>query len=234
MLKVENLSCILQDKEILKNISFSLKPGTINAIMGASGSGKTTLLRCLAKLNKFDDGSIKINGQDLRKIPPNKIGMVFQNFNLFPHMNVIDNLTFAALNLKIATKDEIVERAKNLLISFGLLDKSSQHPHHLSGGQKQRVAIARAMMMEPLILLFDEPTSALDPELVKEVSKIIKDLKNNHRIILTVTHEIRFASLCANRILFLDQGLLLDNMPSDQFFSGKNISERAKKFLDNF
>jgi polar amino acid transport system ATP-binding protein len=232
MLEIINLSCKIDEKEILKKISFSCKKNTIVAMMGASGSGKTTMLRCLAGLQNFEPGVIKFEGNNINDLADFKTGMVFQGFNLFPHLNVLKNLTFAPLNLKIRSKAETYEMAHKLLEDFGLLDKSKCYPNELSGGQKQRVAIARTMMMEPKVLLFDEPTSALDPELVGEVAQIIGKIKSPDKVIIVVTHEVRLANLCADRVLFFDNGSIIDDKATQDFFKGGNaISTRAQKFL---
>jgi ABC-type polar amino acid transport system ATPase subunit len=235
MLSIRNLSINYNQKNILNNISCDFDYNSINVIMGSSGSGKTTFLRCLAKLEKKFIGDIYIKNQKLESIKANKIGMVFQSFNLFAHMTVLQNLVFAPIELNIMEENQAIEKAIIILKKLYLEDKVDHYPHSLSGGQKQRIAIARAIMLEPEVLLFDEPTSALDPELVKDISENIKFLKNEKTIIIVVTHEVRLAKLCADRILFFDNGILLDNINASDFFAQDNmkISQRAETFLSN-
>lgn len=232
MLKAKNLSKSFQNQLILNDISFDLKVGTIAAILGPSGSGKSTLLRCISRLETADKGNITFQGQPLTSMPASSIGMVFQGFYLFPHMTVLQNLIHAPLQLKQMPKNQAQAQAKALLDTFGLSDKAHQFPNQLSGGQKQRVAIARALIVNPPILLFDEPTSALDPELVTEVAKLIQSLKSPKRLIMMATHELRVARLAADQILFLDQGVLIENASNKDFFKNPK-TERAKQFLKN-
>jgi ABC-type polar amino acid transport system ATPase subunit len=232
MLKVNNLSKSFHDHLILNDISFDLKMGSIAAILGPSGSGKSTLLRCISRLETADHGNITFQGQPLTHMPASSIGMVFQGFYLFPHMTILQNLIHAPLQLKQMTKSQIQTQAMDLLETFGLKDKASQFSGQLSGGQKQRVAIARALIVNPPILLFDEPTSALDPELVTEVANLIKNLKSPDRLIMMATHELRVAKLAADQILFLDQGVLIENEPNKSFFK-KPKTIRAQQFLKN-
>lgn len=232
MLKAQNLSKEFHSQLILKDISFDLKMGTIAAILGPSGSGKSTLLRCISRLESIKDGSIIFQGRPLTSLSASSIGMVFQGFFLFPHMTVLQNLVHAPLQLKQLSKPQAQAQSMALLETFGLSDKATQFPNQLSGGQKQRVAIARALIVNPPILLFDEPTSALDPELVSEVASLIQSLKSPDRLIMMATHELRAAKLAADQVLFLDQGVLIENATSDTFFK-KPKTKRAQQFLKN-
>ncbi len=238
MLNVNALTVTMQRdsaKRILDDIAFDVKDGQILAILGPSGAGKTTLLRCLALLHTQTSGTITVNGAPIDTLAAGKIGIVFQSFNLFPHLTVLDNMLLAPTCHKKDTAEALKEKAHALLTQFGLAAHAGAHPHNLSGGQKQRVAIARALMMDPPVLLFDEPTSALDPELINEVSEIIKALRQPNRVILVVTHEVRLARHVADHILFLDNGVLRDNVSRDVFFdeSGNGLSPRARTFLSN-
>lgn len=242
MIEVKNLKKSFDDLQVLKDISFEVKKGEVVAALGPSGSGKSTLLRSLIHLETIDDGNILIEGNSLckdGKYPSekeivkvcSKMGMVFQHFNLFPHMSVKDNLLCAPLLHKIAPKAELEEKCKELLDKVGLLDKLDAMPSNLSGGQKQRVAIARALMLNPDILLFDEPTSALDPELTKEVLKVIKQLAENKMTMIIVTHEIDFAAEVADKILFMTDGYVLDYDTPDNVLKNSQ-NERIKQFLN--
>ena len=222
---------------MLKGIDLKIKDGETVAIIGPSGSGKSTLLRCINLLELPDSGSILIDGEDIldkqtdiMKIRQ-KVGMVFQHFNLFPHMKVIENMTYAPREVKKMDEKEARDKSLKLLDMVGLSDKVESYPTTLSGGQKQRVAIARALAMEPNALLLDEPTSALDPEMVKEVLNVIKDLVNMGLTMVLVTHEMGFARELADRIVFLDGGVLVEDAPPDVFFSSPK-SDRAKAFLE--
>ncbi|MBY0281862.1 MAG: amino acid ABC transporter ATP-binding protein [Alphaproteobacteria bacterium] len=234
MLNVNNLVKKAFNGEILKNLSFIAKRGEITAIIGPSGSGKTTLLRCLAQLTPISSGNVQFSGQDLKELSHGEIGLVFQNFHLFPHLTILDNLILAPVSQGIP-REEVVQKAHHLLKQFSLNGKEKRFPGEISGGQKQRIAIARALMLDPPLLLFDEPTSALDPEMVKEVGEIISSLQDSKRVIILVTHEVRLAQQIANRVLFLDHGVLLDNVESKEFFStdSTKLSKRAQKFLSN-
>ncbi|MDP4725495.1 MAG: ATP-binding cassette domain-containing protein [Alphaproteobacteria bacterium] len=238
MLNVNALTVTMQrnpSKRILDNITFDVKDGEILAILGPSGAGKTTLLRCLALLHQQTLGTITFNETPIDTLAAGQIGIVFQSFNLFPHLTVIENMLLAPTCHKKGATEALLDKAQALLAQFGLTAHAGAHPHNLSGGQKQRVAIARALMMDPPVLLFDEPTSALDPELINEVSEIIKALRQPKRVILVVTHEVRLARHVADHILFLDNGVLLDNVSRDVFFgeSGDGLSPRAQTFLSN-
>lgn len=243
MIEVKNLKKSFGDLEVLKDVSFEVKKGEVIAALGPSGSGKSTLLRSLIELEKIDDGSIIIEGAFLcsdgkyppeKKIAPirSKMGMVFQHFNLFPHMSVRDNLICAPLMRKIAPKHELIKKCETLLDKVGLRDKIDAAPSSLSGGQKQRVAIARALMLNPDILLFDEPTSALDPELTKEVLNVIKQLAEDKMTMIIVTHEIGFAYEAADKILFMMDGYILDYDTPERVLKNSS-NERINQFLNN-
>lgn len=223
--------------KVLKEITTTIDKGEVVAMIGPSGSGKSTFLRCINLLETPTSGQVRINGKeitdpktDVMRIRQN-VGMVFQHFNLFPHMTVMENVTYAPVRVKNVPKAQARAKASELLNKVGLLEKANVYPAKLSGGQKQRVAIARALAMEPDIMLFDEPTSALDPEMVKEVLDVMKDLAHSGMTMAIVTHEMGFAREVANRILFLDQGRLVEDASPDLFFSTPK-SERACQFLE--
>ncbi len=211
--------------EVLKDISHDFYEGEVVVILGPSGSGKSTFLRCLNRLEDITGGQVVVDGIDItsKKTNINKyrenIGMVFQHFNLFPHMDVLRNITLAPVDLKKMTKDEAEKRAMELLKRVGLEEKAKVYPPQLSGGQKQRVAIARALAMNPDILLFDEPTSALDPEMVGEVLQVMKELAASGMTMLVVTHEIGFAREVANRVIFMDGGYIVEEGTPDEVFN---------------
>ncbi|MCT4661507.1 MAG: amino acid ABC transporter ATP-binding protein [Tissierellales bacterium] len=236
MIKLSNLVKKYGDKTVLKGVNLEIKSGEVVALIGPSGSGKSTLLRCINGLEKIHDGEIffkdsKIekNEKKLDEIRKN-MGMVFQNFNLFPHKTVLENICFAPENVKKQPKNEVQKIGVNLLERVQLLDKKDTYPKSLSGGQKQRIAIARALAMEPDILLFDEPTSALDPEMVGEVLDVMKDLAKEGMTMAVVTHEMGFAREVADRILFLDEGQIVEEAAPIEFFNNPK-SERAQNFL---
>jgi polar amino acid transport system ATP-binding protein len=231
MLKIDNVSKIISELTILDSISCDLNDGQIVALLGPSGSGKSTLLRCLSRLTPLSNGAIIYNGTNINDLPASKIGVVFQSFNLFPHMTVQKNLTYAPVKLKLMSENSAKEKADDLLTQFSLQDKYDQHPAQLSGGQKQRVAIARTLMMDPDILLFDEPTSALDPEMMGDVAQLILTSKRDNRLIIMATHELKICQLIADHILFLDQGKLVENCSKTQFFDNPT-SIRAKTFIE--
>lgn len=224
--------------QALKNASLTIKSGEVVLVIGPSGSGKSTLLRSVNKLEVLSSGDIwvdedHVTGQksDIRKIRE-EVGMVFQNFNLFPHLNVIDNITLAPELVKKTKKTVTKEKAKELLKLVGLSDKEKAWPNQLSGGQKQRVAIARALAMEPKVMLFDEPTSALDPEMVKEVLDVMLNLAKNGMTMMVVSHEMGFARAAADRVVFMDAGQVVEvGTPSEVFDNPKE--ERTKKFLQH-
>lgn len=237
MIKVEHLYKKFGSNEVLKDISTEIKKGEVVSIIGPSGSGKSTFLRCLNMLEVPTSGTIIINGQDLtgpkkdvQKIRQH-IGMVFQHFHLFPHLTVLENLTYAPMKVKGERKEEAQEKARTLLKRVGLSEKEKAYPSSLSGGQKQRVAIARALAMEPDLMLFDEPTSALDPEMVKEVLEVMKDLAKSGMTMAVVTHEMGFAREVADRVIFLDHGVLVEEGQPVEFFDSPK-TERARDFLE--
>ncbi|CDO04059.1 Arginine transport ATP-binding protein ArtM [Oceanobacillus picturae] len=237
MIKAEKITKVFGKNMVLEEISTTVQQGEVVTIIGPSGSGKSTFLRCLNLLEVPTSGEIFMNGNEITSPKINKlevrknIGMVFQHFHLFPHMTVLENVIYAPQKVKGIDKSTAVENAKKLLAKVGLTDKESAYPNHLSGGQKQRVAIARALAMEPEVMLFDEPTSALDPEMVKEVLDVIKDLADTGITMVIVTHEMNFAKEVADRVLFLDQGKLVEEgKPKDFFHDPK--SSRARDFLD--
>ena len=237
MINVENLSKNFGDLKVLKNISTTVNKGEIISIIGPSGSGKSTFLRCINKLEEPTEGHIYIDGMDLmdKNTDINKIrervGMVFQHFNLFPNMTVLENLTLSPIMVKKETKEEAEKYALYLLEKVGLSDKASSYPTQLSGGQKQRIAIARALAMKPEVILFDEPTSALDPEMIKEVLDVMRDLAKEGMTMLIVTHEMGFARNVGNRILFMDNGEIIEDCSPKNFFENPT-NERIKDFLN--
>ena len=237
MIKVVNLYKNFGKLEVLKNISAEIHKGDIVAIIGPSGSGKSTFLRCLNRLEEPTAGHIYVKGEDLmapgtdiNKVRE-KVGMVFQHFNLFPHKTVLENLTLSPMKLKGYSQEEANKKAMILLDKVGLREKADAYPNQLSGGQKQRIAIARALAMEPEVMLFDEPTSALDPEMIKEVLDVMRGLAKEGMTMLIVTHEMGFARNVANRLFFMDRGdILEDTTPAELFDNPKH--ERAKEFLE--
>ena len=244
-LNVTGLKKSFGKTEVLKGIDFSVNKGEVLVILGSSGGGKTTLLRCLNFLEIPQEGTISVNGEtifdasDKKEISEDKIkknrlhfGIVFQQFNLFPQYNVLRNVTLAPSLLKKGSDEEIEKKAKELIKKVGLSDKENNYPCELSGGQQQRVAIARALAMDPDILCFDEPTSALDPELTGEVLRVIKSLKNNNMTMIIVTHEIDFAREIADKVIFVDNGIILEEGTSD--ILDNPVHERTKSFLASF
>ncbi|MDM5245924.1 MULTISPECIES: amino acid ABC transporter ATP-binding protein [unclassified Lysinibacillus] len=237
MIKIEDLHKSYGQNEVLKGISTEVKEKEVIAIIGPSGSGKSTFLRCLNLLEEPTNGKITIagdvltdKGTDIMKIRE-EVGMVFQHFHLFPHKTVLQNLTYAPINVKGMDKAAAIKKAEDLLTKVGLFEKRNEYPNRLSGGQKQRVAIARALAMDPKVILFDEPTSALDPEMVKEVLAVMKNLADTGMTMLIVTHEMGFAREVADRILFLDGGKLIEDAPPEEFFTSPS-TQRAKDFLE--
>lgn len=223
VLTVKNLQKSFGKTQVLKDISFEVEDGEIVSIIGSSGSGKSTLLRCITKLETPDSGEIRVDG---------KMGLVFQNFNLFPHYSVLRNITEAPVHVMKVPKEEAEKEARNLLERLGLGDKADSYPHQLSGGQAQRVSIARALALKPKILFFDEPTSALDPELTGEVLKVIRSLADLNMTMVIVTHEMEFARDLSDRIIFMDQGVIAEEGTPEEVFSSKNV--RVKEFLGKF
>ncbi|GEK34159.1 amino acid ABC transporter ATP-binding protein [Kurthia sibirica] len=241
IIEISTLQKSFGSNEVLKNISFEVNKNEVVAVIGASGSGKSTMLRSIVHLEKVDGGSIQIDGQNLVKdghYPKiktikeitAKTGMVFQHFNLFPHLSVKENLEIAPKLVKKTTKEELDKRSRDILQKVGLSDKLHAQPGSLSGGQKQRVAIARALMMDPDILLFDEPTSALDPEVTGEVLKVMRDLAEENMTMIVVTHEMGFAREVADRVVFMDGGEIIESGRPEEFFTNPQHA-RTKAFL---
>lgn len=236
MIEIKNVSKNFGNNNVLKDVSVTIKKGEKVVIVGPSGSGKSTLLRCINLLETPNKGSIYFDGQnitdkkcDITKMRQ-KMGMVFQHFNLFPHLTVMENITLAPIKLKLQTKDEAQKNAVKLLERIGLADKKDEYPNKLSGGQKQRIAIIRSLAMNPEIMLFDEPTSALDPEMIGEVLNLMKELAEEGMTMVVVTHEMGFAKGVANRVLFMDNGQILEeNNPQDFFLEPSH--DRLKEFL---
>ncbi|MFK9093195.1 amino acid ABC transporter ATP-binding protein [Bacillus salipaludis] len=237
MIKVENLFKNYGQLEVLKGITTSLETGEVVAIIGPSGSGKSTFLRCMNLLEEPTKGKVWIGNHDVTDKKTNimkvrqNVGMVFQHFHLFPHKTVLQNLTYAPMKVKGLSKDQAEKIAYGLLEQVGLSEKANEYPTRLSGGQKQRVAIARALAMEPEVMLFDEPTSALDPEMVKEVLEVMKSLAHTGMTMAIVTHEMGFAREVADRVLFLDGGVLVEDASPEEFFTNPK-SQRAQDFLE--
>lgn len=221
ILEMKNIVKEFDNCTALHEVNFSLKKGEIVAIIGPSGSGKSSLLRCINGLNTITSGSIELNGST---------GMVFQHFNLFPHMTCIKNVAYAPIKVKKMDKEEAYKKGMELLDMVGLAGKAEEYPNHLSGGQKQRVAIARALAMEPDIMLFDEATSALDPEITGEVLEVMKRLAEEHMTMVVVTHEMGFAREVADRVVFMDHGKVVEEGTPEEIF-GNPKNERLKSFL---
>lgn len=226
LLEMKNIKKSFDGQVVLKDISLSVEKGEVLGIIGPSGSGKSTLLRCATGLEKQDFGEIKYEGT---------FGLVFQNFNLFPHYSVMKNITDAPIKVQKRKKEEVYEEARELLRKMGLEDKEKAYPFQLSGGQQQRISIARALAMKPDILFFDEPTSALDPELTGEILKVIRDLAAEHMTMVIVTHEMNFAKNVADKIIFMDQGIIAEEGTPEEVFgsSNKRMQEFLGKFGDN-
>lgn len=223
LLEIKNIKKSFDGSEVLKGISLSVNEGEVVSIIGPSGSGKSTLLRCATRLETQDAGEILYEGE---------FGLVFQNFNLFPHFSVMKNITDAPIKVQKRKKAEVYQEARELLKKVGLSDKEDAYPYQLSGGQQQRVSIARALAMKPQILFFDEPTSALDPELTGEILKVIKDLAQDHITMVIVTHEMAFAQEISDRVIFMDQGIVAVEGTPQEVFSSEN--GRMKEFLGKF
>ena len=236
MIKTVDLHKSYGELHVLKGVNQTIEKGEVVSIIGPSGGGKSTFLRCLNLLETPTSGQIVFDGVDIcdRKVDIDrhrqKMGMVFQQFNVFPHMTVEENITMAPVLLKKKTKEQAREKAQALLDRVGLLDKKDEKPGRLSGGQKQRLAIVRALAMEPDVMLFDEPTSALDPEMVKEVLEVIKSLVDSGMTTIIVTHEMSFAREISHRVLFMDQGIILEQGPPEQIF-GHPQQPRTREFL---
>ena len=223
LLEVKNLKKSFDDNVVLKDISLEVEKGEVLCIIGPSGSGKSTLLRCITKLDHEDSGTIDFDGT---------FGLVFQDFNLFPHHNVLKNITNAPIKVQKRDKKEVLQTARDLLKKMGLEDKEEAYPHELSGGQQQRVSIARALAMNPDILFFDEPTSALDPELTAEILVVIRNLAAEHMTMVIVTHEMSFARNVGDKIIFMDDGYIIEEGTPEEVFSSDNA--RMKEFLGKF
>lgn len=237
MINVNNLNKSFGELHILKDINETISKGEKVVIIGPSGSGKSTFLRCLNLMEIPTSGTILFEGTDITKASSKevnmlrrKMGMVFQNFNLFPHLTIRKNITLSPVKLGIMTKEEASARADELLKKVGLSDKAEQYPNQLSGGQKQRIAIARSLAMNPDVMLFDEPTSALDPEMVGEVLNLMKELADDGMTMVVVTHEMGFAREVASRVLFMDEGRIMESAPPDRFFDNPE-NPRLKEFL---
>ena len=246
-LEIDHLKKTFDNLQVLKDISLSVREGEVVSIIGPSGSGKSTLLRCATMLEKMDGGELKYLGEaaaweeDGRCIYAGKqkkkeirkhFGLVFQNFNLFPHYSVMKNITDAPISVDKVPKKEAEERAMKLLCQLGLEDKKDAYPYQLSGGQQQRVSIARALALQPKILFFDEPTSALDPELTGEVLKVIRELAKEHMTMIIVTHEMQFARELSDRIIFMEQGVIRQEGTPEEIFANPN--ERVREFIGKF
>ena len=239
LLKIDNIVKRFGDNTILDGISFSVKKSEVIVIVGPSGCGKSTLLRCINALEPIQDGKITLDGDVIERnsktlpLLRQRIGMVFQSYDLFPHLTVLDNILLAPCKVQKRDKEEVKQEAMSLLERVGLKEKAKSYPRELSGGQKQRVAIVRALCMHPEILLFDEVTAALDPEMVREVLDVMLDLAKQGRTMLIVTHEMQFARAIADRIIFLDNGKIVEEATPDEFFDNPK-TERAKQFLNTF
>lgn len=238
LLEIEHMSKSFDGTEVIKDISLSVKEGEVVSIIGPSGSGKSTLLRCAVMLEKMDSGELVYLGERVdpsrngRRIVRKHCGLVFQNFNLFPHYTVMKNITDAPVAVDHMPKKEARERAEKLLLQLGLSDKADAYPYQLSGGQQQRVSIARALIRQPRILFFDEPTSALDPELTGEVLKVIRELAKEHMTMIIVTHEMQFAKELSDRIIFMEQGVIQAEGTPEEIFHSSNT--RVREFIGKF
>ncbi len=236
IIKVEDLHKSFGKIQVLNGISTELKRGSVTVIIGPSGSGKSTFLRCLNLLEEPTGGKIFINGEDITDKKANvdlirrRIGMVFQHFNLFPHKTILENMTLAPIKLLKKTKAEAESKAMALLERVGLADRAGAYPSQLSGGQKQRIAIVRALCMDPEVMLFDEPTSALDPEMVGEVLDVMKELAKSGMTMVVVTHEMSFAKEVGDRVVFIDDGTIMEDASPEEFFTNPK-SERLREFL---
>jgi glutamate transport system ATP-binding protein len=237
VVELERVRKSFGDNLVLDEVSLTVGRGEVIVIAGPSGSGKSTMLRCINGLEQIDSGEIRFDGRPLDRSGKGlsrirqEIGMVFQQFNLFPHKTVLQNVTIAPIEVKRVAKDEAVERARALLERVGIAEKADAHPADLSGGQQQRVAIARALAMDPKLMLFDEPTSALDPEMIREVLDVMRDLARDGMTMAVVTHEMGFAREVCDRIVFIDDGRIVEEAPPAEFFSAAR-SDRAREFVD--
>lgn len=246
ILDIQNVRKSFGDNHVLKDISLTVDKGEVVSVIGPSGSGKSTFLRCATLLETMDSGTLKYMGETVASMEGDKIvytkdlkkvrsyfGLVFQNFNLFPHYNVLKNVTDAPISVQKRDPKEVKESAMRLLEAMGLADKASAYPCQLSGGQKQRVSIVRALAMNPEILFFDEPTSALDPELTGEVLKVIKQLAEQQMTMVIVTHEMAFAHAISDRVIFMDKGVIVEQGTPQELFEGTK-QERTRQFLQNY
>ena len=239
ILKIEGLSKSFDDLTVLEDINLSVSKGEVVVIVGPSGCGKSTLLRCINGLESIEEGKVLLDGETVNPTTGNirklreRIGMVFQSYDLFPHMTILDNIMLAPLKVQKRDKAEVKKEAEELLARVGLSSKKDNYPRQLSGGQKQRVAIVRALIMNPEVLLFDEVTAALDPEMVREVLDVILDLASQDRTMIIVTHEMAFAKAIADRVVLLDAGTIVEQSDPISFFESPK-TERAKKFLSTF
>ncbi|MBP5551586.1 MAG: amino acid ABC transporter ATP-binding protein [Bacilli bacterium] len=237
MLEIKNLKKKFDNQEVLKDVSLTVDKGEVICVLGSSGSGKSTLLRCINLLNNYDDGEILFNGKNILDANVNelrsKIGMVFQSFNLFNNLNVLKNCMVGQTKVLKKNKEEARAKALETLELVGMSDFINKNVKQLSGGQKQRVAIARSLCMEPDIILFDEPTSALDPEMVGEVLNVIKKVKETGVTMIIVTHEMQFAKEVSSRVLFMNDGVILEDSPTKEFFTNPK-NDRTKEFLKRY
>jgi ABC-type polar amino acid transport system ATPase subunit len=237
LIELDSVSKSFGDNRVLNNVDLRIAGGEVIVIAGPSGSGKSTMLRCINGLEDIDDGEIRFGGSPIDRSGKGlaairaRIGMVFQQFNLFPHMTVLQNVVLGPVEAKGQSREEATERARSLLERVGISEKADQFPADLSGGQQQRVAIARALAMEPQLMLFDEPTSALDPEMIREVLDVMRDLARDGMTMAVVTHEMGFAREVGDRIVFIDEGEIVEEGPPKEFFEGAR-SARAKEFVD--
>ncbi|RLK63925.1 amino acid ABC transporter ATP-binding protein [Atopobacter sp. AH10] len=238
-LSIEHLHKSYGDSTILNDLNLQVKEGEVVVVVGPSGCGKSTLLRCINGLEPIQSGEIQVNGQTIQQsgkdllLLRQKIGMVFQHYALFPHLTVLENILLAPLKVQKRSRPEVEKEARALLERVGLLDKADRYPHQLSGGQKQRVAIVRALCMQPEILLFDEVTAALDPEMVREVLEVLIDLADQGKTMIVVTHEMAFARAVADRVIFIEAGVIREENTPEAFFESPK-TERAKQFLQSF
>ena len=239
ILKVEHLHKEFDGYTVLDDVSMTVNAGEVVVIVGPSGCGKSTFLRCLNGLEKIEDGKVLLDGKVINPVSENivkerqKIGMVFQSYDLFPHKTILQNIILAPMKVQKRNKEEAVSEAISLLDRVGLSNKKDQYPRQLSGGQKQRVAIVRALIMHPEILLFDEVTAALDPEMVREVLEVVLSLAKEGRTMMIVTHEMAFARAVADRVVFIDGGRIVEENSPEEFFTDP-VTERAQRFLDSF
>ena len=237
VIEIKNLNKWYGDFHVLKDINFEVKKGEIIVVCGPSGSGKSTMIRCINYLEQFQEGSITVDGiqvvDDIKKIKALRedVAMVFQHFNLFPHLSIVDNLTLSPIWVKKKPKKDAIATAMKFLDRVGIAEQADKYPNQLSGGQQQRVAIARSLCKNPSIMLFDEPTSALDPEMVSEVLDVMIELAKEGRTMICVTHEMGFAKKVADRVIFMDAGQIVEENTPDKFFDNPE-SDRLKLFLD--